>query len=40
LTLQIGDLLFGLAAIQFWTRSKFKGTNALKRNVNPTRVRI
>lgn len=29
-----------LAAIQFWTRSKFKGTNALKRTVNPTRVPI
>ena len=29
-----------LAAIKFWTRSKFKGTNALKRKVNPTRVLI
>ncbi len=33
-------LPLGLAAIQFWTRSKFKGTNALKRKVNPTRVPI
>jgi hypothetical protein len=30
----------GLAAVKFWTRSKFKGTNALKRTVNPTRVPI
>jgi transposase-like protein len=28
----------GLAALQFWSRSKFKGTNALKRKINPTRV--
>jgi hypothetical protein len=33
-------LPLGLTAIQFWTRSKFKGTNALKRKVNPTRVPI
>lgn len=33
-------LPLGLAAIKFWTRSKFKGTNALKRRVNPTRVPI
>ncbi len=33
-------LPLGLAAIKFWTRSKFKGTNALKRKVNPTRVPI
>src|SRR5262249_17877156 len=30
----------GLAAIKFRTRPKFKGTNALKRRVNPTRVPI
>jgi hypothetical protein len=30
----------GLAAVKFWTRKKFKGTNALKRRVNPTRVPI
>jgi len=30
----------GLAAIKFWTRKKFKGTNALKRRINPTRVPI
>ena len=33
-------LPLGLAAAQFWTRAKFKGTNALKRHVNPTRVPI
>jgi len=30
----------GIAAVKFWTRQKFKGTNALKRTVNPTRVPI
>src|SRR4051812_45404732 len=30
----------GLAAVKFWTRKKFKGTAALKRKVNPTRVPI
>jgi hypothetical protein len=30
----------GLAAVKFWTRQKFKGTNALKRAINPTRVPI
>src|SRR5215468_3427176 len=30
----------GLAAAKFWTRQKFKGTNARKRSVNPTRVPI
>lgn len=33
-------LPLGLAAAKFWTRAKFKGTNALKRRVNPTRVPI
>jgi len=33
-------LPLGLAAAQFWTRKEFKGTNALKRQVNPTRVPI
>jgi hypothetical protein len=33
-------LPLGLSAIKFWTRSKFKGTNALKRHVNPTRIPI
>jgi hypothetical protein len=30
----------GLAAVKFWTRSKFKGCNALKKKINPTRVPI
>ena len=33
-------LLLGLAAVKFWTRKHFKGTNALKRKVNPTRIPI
>jgi hypothetical protein len=30
----------GLAAVKVWTRQKFKGTAALKKKVNPTRVPI
>jgi hypothetical protein len=30
----------GLAAIKFWTRKKFKGTNALKKKVKTTRIPI
>src|SRR3954470_21275803 len=30
----------GLAAVKFWSRRAFKGTNARKRRVNPTRVPI
>nr|WP_125474257.1 IS4 family transposase [Caballeronia humi] len=30
----------GVAAVKFWTRSKFKGCNALKKTINPTRVPI
>ena len=30
----------GLTAVKFWTRKKFKGTNALKKKVNPTRIPI
>ncbi|NDL61472.1 IS4/Tn5 family transposase DNA-binding protein [Acerihabitans arboris] len=33
-------LPLGLTAVRFWTRKKFKGTNALKRKINPTRVPI
>ena len=33
-------LPLGLAAVKFWTRKKFKGTKALKRKINPTRVPI
>jgi hypothetical protein len=30
----------GLTAVKFWTRTKFKGTLALKRHINPTRMPI
>ena len=33
-------LPLGLSAVKFWSRQKFKGTAALKRRVNPTRVPI
>jgi transposase-like protein len=33
-------LPLGLAAIKFWTRDQFKGCNALKKKINPTRVPI
>ena len=33
-------LPLGLCAVKFWSREKFKGANALKRKVNPTRVPI
>src|SRR4051794_37937405 len=33
-------LPLGLAAVKFWARKKLKGTAALKRKVNPTRVPI
>jgi hypothetical protein len=40
LVVTTGGVPLGLAAVKFWTRKKFKGTNALKRTVNPTRVPI
>jgi hypothetical protein len=33
-------LPLGLGAVKYWTRDKFKGTAALKRKINPTRVPI
>src|SRR5271154_4886509 len=33
-------LPLGLTAIKFWSRKKFKGSDALKRKINPTRVPI
>jgi hypothetical protein len=33
-------LPLGLAAVKFWTRKKFKGTAALKKSVNMTRIPI
>jgi hypothetical protein len=35
-----GGVPLGVTALKVWTRSKFKGTAALKRAVNPTRVPI
>lgn len=40
LAVTVEGLPLGLAAIKFWTRRKFKGTNALKKKVNPTPVPI
>ncbi|MDN5861755.1 MAG: IS4 family transposase [Pseudonocardia sp.] len=33
-------LPLGLTAVKFWSRDRFKGTTALKRKINPTRVPI
>ena len=33
-------LPLGLAAVKFWSREKFKGSNALKRKIKPPRVPI
>ena len=33
-------LPLGLTAVKFWTRKEFKGCNALKKKVNPTRIPI
>jgi hypothetical protein len=33
-------LPLGISAVKFWTRQKFKGTNALKKKINPTRIPI
>jgi hypothetical protein len=33
-------LPLGPAAVKFWTRKKFKGTAALKKKINPTRIPI
>lgn len=40
LTITTEGLPLGLAAVKFWTRSNFKGTNALKKHINPTRIPI
>lgn len=40
LAITTDGLPLGLAAVKFWSRKKFKGTAALKRTVNPTRVPI
>lgn len=33
-------LPLGLTAVKFWSRDRFKGTEALKRKINPTRAPI
>lgn len=40
LAVSLDGLPLGLPAIKFWTRTKFKGTAALKKKINPTRVPI
>jgi hypothetical protein len=40
LAVTTAGLPLGLAAIKFWTRDQFKGCNALKKKINPTRVPI
>ena len=40
LAVTLDGLPLGLAAVKFWTRKQFKGCNALKKKVNPTRVPI
>jgi len=40
LVVTLEGLPLGIAATKAWTRKKFKGTNALKKKVNPTRVPI
>lgn len=40
LVVTLGGVPLGLAAIKFWTRKRFKGTAALKKKVNPTRIPV
>ena len=40
LTVTTEGLPLGLAAVKFWTRKKFKGTAALKKKINLTRIPI
>jgi hypothetical protein len=40
LVVTLEGLPLGLSATKFWTRKKFKGCNALKKKINPTRVPI
>jgi hypothetical protein len=40
LAITIDGLPLGLTAVKFWTRKQFKGTAALKKKINPTRVPI
>ena len=40
LAVTTAGLILGFSAVRFWSRQKFKGTAALKRKVDPTRVPI
>jgi hypothetical protein len=40
LALTMEGVPLGLAAVKVWTRQKFKGTAAIKKKINPTRVPI
>jgi len=40
LAVTVDGLPLGVAAVKFWTRDQFKGCDALKRKINPTRVPI
>jgi hypothetical protein len=40
LVVTTAGLPLGIGAVKFWTRKEFKGTNALKKKINPTRVPI
>ncbi|WP_229180368.1 IS4 family transposase, partial [Bradyrhizobium ivorense] len=40
LAVTIEGVPLGLAAVKFWTRKKFKGTAALKKKINSTRIPI
>ena len=40
LAITLEGLPLGIAAIKFWSRKQFKGCNALKKKINPTRVPI
>ncbi len=40
LAVTTAGLPLGLTAMKFWTRREFKGCNALKKKINPTRVPI
>ena len=40
LALTLDGLPLGLTAVKFWNRQQFKGCDALKRKINPTRVPV
>jgi hypothetical protein len=40
LVVTVEGLPVGLSAVKFWTRHQFKGTDALMKKINPTRVPI